>query len=97
MAIKKYSQDAYWGNLPDELTPVNVSVLLQLSESNVYKKLNAGELPGYKLGDSWRITREDLKTDIESRKNDEARLRYLLAEIDKIKKRQQKKIIKLAQ
>ncbi len=93
---KKYSSDAYWGNLPDELTPVNVSNLLQLSEPNINKKLNSGEIPGYKIGDCWRVTREELKADIESRKNDEARRAYLLAELEKIENRIKKKVVNFA-
>lgn len=96
MATKRYSSDAFWSNLPDELTPVNVSNLLQLSEPNINKKLNKGEIPGYKIGDCWRITRDELKADIESRKNDEARRAYLLAELEKIEQRINKKVVQFA-
>ena len=97
MAAKKYTFDAYWGNLPDELTPVNVGNLLQLSETNINKKLNNGEIPGYKIGDCWRITREELKADIDSRKNDEARRAYLLAELERVELRLKNKVCRIAQ
>jgi excisionase family DNA binding protein len=37
------------------VTAKEISQYLKLSESTVYKLASAGELPGFKIGDSWRF------------------------------------------
>jgi excisionase family DNA binding protein len=37
------------------VTAKEISQYLKLSESTVYKLALAGELPGFKIGDSWRF------------------------------------------
>ncbi len=33
---------------------------LKLSESTIYKLASSGELPGFKIGDSWRFDMEEV-------------------------------------
>jgi excisionase family DNA binding protein len=37
------------------VTAKEISRYLKLSESTVYKLASAGDLPGFKIGDSWRF------------------------------------------
>jgi excisionase family DNA binding protein len=37
------------------VTAKEISQYLKLSESTVYKLASAGEIPGFKIGDSWRF------------------------------------------
>ena len=37
------------------VTAKEISQYLKLSESTIYKLASAGELPGFKIGDSWRF------------------------------------------
>lgn len=44
------------------LTPQEVSELLQVSVYTVRRWIKQGELPAYKVGRLWRITKGDLNT-----------------------------------
>lgn len=46
----------------DMLTVKEVASYLKVSENTVYNYLNKGELNGVKVGRSWRITRESIRT-----------------------------------
>ncbi len=43
------------------ITAKEVGVYLKLSESTVYKLASSGEIPGFKVGDSWRFDMEDIE------------------------------------
>lgn len=45
---------------PRLLTPAQAAKVLQLNISTVYELLHSGELPGRKIGGSWRIDERDL-------------------------------------
>ena len=42
------------------MTVKEVSEYLKLSVITVYKLLKVGEIPGFKIGNSWRVHRDDL-------------------------------------
>jgi excisionase family DNA binding protein len=45
-----------------------VADYLQVAERTVYKLAWAGELPGFKVGNTWRFKREDIDRWIETKK-----------------------------
>jgi excisionase family DNA binding protein len=42
------------------LTIPEVAALLRISEKSAYKLAQAGELPGFKVGNQWRFRRAEL-------------------------------------
>lgn len=42
------------------LTVAETAELLKVDTETVYRQLNAGKLPGAKIGGSWRVRRSDL-------------------------------------
>jgi excisionase family DNA binding protein len=42
------------------ITAKEVGRYLKLSESTVYKLTSSGEIPGFKVGDSWRFDMEEI-------------------------------------
>jgi excisionase family DNA binding protein len=46
--------------MPSIVTAKEVGQYLKLSESTIYKLASNGEIPGFKIGDSWRFDMEDI-------------------------------------
>jgi excisionase family DNA binding protein len=46
--------------MPNIVTAREVGKYLKLSESTIYKLATNGEIPGFKIGDSWRFDMEDI-------------------------------------
>ncbi len=46
--------------MPNIVTAKEVGQYLKLSESTIYKLASNGEIPGFKIGDSWRFDMEDI-------------------------------------
>ncbi len=42
------------------VTAKEVGHYLKLSESTIYKLASSGEIPGFKIGDSWRFDMEEI-------------------------------------
>ena len=42
------------------VTAKELSQFLKLSESTIYKLASQGELPGFRVGDSWRFDMEEV-------------------------------------
>jgi excisionase family DNA binding protein len=42
------------------VTAKELSQFLKLSESTIYKLATTGELPGFKIGDSWRFDMDEV-------------------------------------
>lgn len=42
------------------VTAKELSHYLKLSESTIYKLASQGEIPGFKIGDSWRFDMEEV-------------------------------------
>ena len=57
--------DCYENELEIEnefLTPLEVQQLLYIGRNTFYKLVNSGELPAFRVGKLWRVTRKDLIT-----------------------------------
>ena len=54
--------DRLFADLPDLLTPEEVAELLRVKRATIFRWLNAGTLPGYKIGSNWRIDRESVRS-----------------------------------
>jgi excisionase family DNA binding protein len=50
-------------------TAAEVAEVLRLNQQVVQRKLQAGEIPGYRIGREWRVDREQLRGWLESRSN----------------------------
>jgi len=46
------------------MTAKELGQYLKLSESTIYKLATVGDLPGFKIGDSWRFDMEEILTAI---------------------------------
>ena len=57
------------------LTAKELSQFLKLSESTIYKLASNGEIPGFKIGDSWRFDLEEIQKMIRESKKRRLRLR----------------------
>jgi excisionase family DNA binding protein len=53
----------------DIMTIREVAEYLKLTEKTTYRLVSEGELPGFKVGGSWRFKRKDLEKWITSQKN----------------------------
>ena len=50
------------------LTAKEVADFLKLSESTIYKLVSKGEIPGFKIGDSWRFEMKEIQKSIQNKK-----------------------------
>ncbi len=48
-------------NMEKIMTAKELSKFLKLSESTIYKLAASGEIPGFKIGDSWRFELEEIQ------------------------------------
>jgi len=55
------------------LTIKEVAEHLRVNERTVYRLAGSGELPGFKVANTWRFQASDIQKWIESRKNDAAK------------------------
>jgi len=62
-------------NMEKILTAKELSQFLKLSESTIYKLASNGEIPGFKIGDSWRFDLEEIQKMIRESKKRGLRLR----------------------
>lgn len=46
--------------MPNIVTARELGQYLKLSESTIYKLASGGELPGFKIGDSWRFDMDEV-------------------------------------
>jgi excisionase family DNA binding protein len=53
------------GMMPNFVTAKEVGRYLKLSESTIYKLAARGEIPGFKIGDSWRFDMEEVLKNIQ--------------------------------
>jgi excisionase family DNA binding protein len=52
------------------ITAKELAQFLKLSESTIYKLASNGEIPGLKIGDSWRFDQQDIESLIRSLKRE---------------------------
>lgn len=57
------------------VTAKEVSQYLKLTESTIYKLASMGEIPGFKIGKSWRFDMDEILRRIKSIKNDQKVIR----------------------
>ena len=62
--------DALFEGLPERLDVNQVAALLGVSPKGVYRWLKDGVIPGYQLGRTWMILRDELKDAIASGSNE---------------------------
>lgn len=53
--------DALFADRPETLSVEEVAQLLNISPQNTYSWLRNGVIPGYKIGNTWRVIRDELK------------------------------------
>ena len=56
-----------FSNYDDVLTVSDVAEILYVGRNTVYELLNSGELKGFRIGKTWRITKESLVSFISKR------------------------------
>lgn len=61
--------DDLFADYPEHLTVPDVAHILGIQRSTVYKWLNEGTIPAYKVSSSWVILREELKERVASGRN----------------------------
>lgn len=49
-------------DLPEILKPAEVAEFLCIHKNTVYKLIKRGDLPAFRVGKSWRISRQDLSS-----------------------------------
>jgi excisionase family DNA binding protein len=66
--------DALFADRPSRLSVAEVADLLGVSDQTVYQWLNKGALPGYQIGRTWIVLRDDVKAALTAGSNAAARL-----------------------
>ena len=66
--------DALFADLPPRLDVPQIADLLGVSHKAVYTWLNNGILPGYQVGRTWIVLRDDVKAALTAGSNTAARL-----------------------
>ena len=56
-----YDRPDWQERLPAILTPVEVMDILGIGKNTVYNLLSSGQLKGFRIGKSWRITGDALE------------------------------------
>lgn len=59
MAKKKYIYS--WDEIPLVVDPAYIAILLGCTTDLICKMLRNGKIKGFKVGDLWRVKKEDLK------------------------------------
>lgn len=63
--------DALFEGRPETLDPADVAEILGMTKQGVYNWLKNGTIPGYKMGSSWFIIRDELKEQLAKGSNRE--------------------------
>lgn len=58
-------EDSPLDHFPSLLTPLEVMDILGVGKNTVYRLLNSGELRGFRVGRSWRVSEDSLRCFIE--------------------------------
>jgi excisionase family DNA binding protein len=72
------------------MTAKELSQFLKLSESTIYKLVSNGEIPGFKIGDSWRFELDEIQKMILDSKKQGLRQRGAMEEKGEEKKGKKK-------
>lgn len=65
--------NALFADRPETLSVEEMAELLNISRQNAYAWLRDGVVPGYKLGTTWRVIRDELKDAMRQGANDRHR------------------------
>lgn len=65
--VKKKKCVYSWDEIPLVVDPAYIAMLLGCTNDLICKLLRAGKIKGFKVGDMWRVKRDDLKTFMEGR------------------------------
>ena len=57
----EYEDDFKGENYPTILTPSEAMDILGIGKNTVYRLLNTGQLPGIRIGRSWRISLDSIQ------------------------------------
>jgi excisionase family DNA binding protein len=68
------------------MTAKELSEFLKLSESTIYKLASNGDIPGFKIGDSWRFELDEIQKLIRESKKKGKRQNNLVEEKEERKK-----------
>ena len=73
--MKKAMYPDFYYNEPDEieneyLTALETMSLLYIGKTTFYKLVRSGELPAFRVGKQWRVSRENLMKFTQSKYND---------------------------
>ncbi len=58
---EEFDRSSWREQLPSILTPVEVMDILGIGKNTVYNLLSSGQLKGFRIGKSWRITGDALE------------------------------------
>jgi len=50
------------------ITIKDVAIILKVTEKTIYRLVQRGDLPGFKVGGSWRFLKEDIEAWIKEQK-----------------------------
>ena len=64
------------------VTARELSEFLKLTESTIYKLASTGELPGFKIGDSWRFDMDEILEQIRELKTPARKDRFSIEKAD---------------
>jgi len=56
------TRNAHNWNIGVMLTIAEVAEILRMHRATVYRLVKRGDLPGFKIGDNWRISEQSLRT-----------------------------------
>ncbi len=60
-AVKRWTEISNWDDLPCLLQMTDVCAVLKITQPTALKLLNGGELPGVKIGNTWRVSKDALR------------------------------------
>ncbi|CEG87472.1 Putative excisionase [Propionibacterium freudenreichii] len=61
--------DALFAGLPETLSVAQAATVLGIGRATLYKWLDHGDVPAYKVASTWMIVRDELKATIEAGRN----------------------------
>ena len=70
--MAKSKENIPWDELPEVMKPEQVQQKIQISRTTFFRLVQSGNLPGAKkVGDSWRISRDQLRAYFEGKEKAE--------------------------
>lgn len=60
--LNQQAMNELMNKMGEILTVAEVAILLRLHPTTIYRLVKRGELPGFKIGDNWRISSDALES-----------------------------------